>query len=197
KYSGGMVTNYLQGVCMWHIMHRLKWSHNVTEGKALLRGAVTLAPMSSKHKPYEPYTVDILSLMCNNLNLVDPADAAVFTCLTTNFWCTARIGKFTIPRLDTFDPFLHIKPSNVTHEKDCQGVMVTIFHLPKTKYALLGEDISWAQQNGPLDPQVALQNHFNVNNPPMDGHLFAYKHKGCYHPLTKLKFTTSLPSAAK
>ncbi|KIK78096.1 hypothetical protein PAXRUDRAFT_164927, partial [Paxillus rubicundulus Ve08.2h10] len=46
-------------------------------------------------------------------------------------------------------------------------------------------------------PQAALQNHFNMNNPPMDGHLFAYKHKGGHHPLTKLKFTTSLFSAAK
>ncbi|KIK71769.1 hypothetical protein PAXRUDRAFT_22858 [Paxillus rubicundulus Ve08.2h10] len=96
-----------------------------------------------------------------------------------------------------FDPSLHIKPSNVTHEKDWQGLMVTNFHLPRTKSALLGEDITWAQQHGPLDPQVALQNHIAINSPPPDSHLFAYKHKGGYCPLNKSKFTTSLSSVAK
>ncbi|KAF8834533.1 hypothetical protein BDN67DRAFT_914799, partial [Paxillus ammoniavirescens] len=197
QYSGGTVANYLQGVRTWHIMHRLKWSHNDTEIKVLLKVAVTLAPTSSKRKPCEPYTVDILGLMHDNLNLADLADAAVFACLTTTFWCTAWIGKFTVPCLDAFDPSLHVKPSNVTHEKDRQGVMVANFCLPRTKSALLGEDISWAQQHSPSDPQAALQNHFNMNNPPTDGHLFAYKHKGGHRPLTKSKFTTSLSSAAK
>ncbi|KIK78095.1 hypothetical protein PAXRUDRAFT_164926, partial [Paxillus rubicundulus Ve08.2h10] len=139
QYSGGMVANYLQGVRTWHIMHRLKWSHNNTEIEALLKAAITLAPTSSKHKPCEPYTIDILGLMRDNLNLVDPADAAVFACLTTTFWCTAQVGEFTVPRLDAFNLSLHIKPSNVTHKKDRHGVMVTNFHLPRTKSALLGE----------------------------------------------------------
>ncbi|KIK73823.1 hypothetical protein PAXRUDRAFT_177402, partial [Paxillus rubicundulus Ve08.2h10] len=89
QYSGGMVANYLQGVRMWHIMHRLGWSNNDMEIEALLKVAVTLAPTSSKHKPREPYMVDIFGLMRDNLNLADPADAAVFANLTTTFWCTA------------------------------------------------------------------------------------------------------------
>ncbi|KIK94001.1 hypothetical protein PAXRUDRAFT_785178, partial [Paxillus rubicundulus Ve08.2h10] len=197
QYSGGTVANYLQGVRTWHIIHRLIWSHNNTEIEALLKAAVTLAPTSSKHKPCEPYTVNVLNLMRDNLNLTDPAKAAVFTCLTTTFWCTARVGEFTVPRLDTFNPLLHVKPSNVTHQKDRQGLMVTNFHLPRTKSALLGEDVSSAQQLGPSDPQAAFQNHIVVNSPPMDGHLFVYRHKGGHRPLTKSKFTTSLSSAAK
>ncbi|KIK90740.1 hypothetical protein PAXRUDRAFT_151282, partial [Paxillus rubicundulus Ve08.2h10] len=197
QYSGGTVANYLQGIRMWHIMHRLGWSHNDMKIEALLKAAIRLTPTSSKCKPREPYTVNILGLMHDNLDLVDPADTAVFACLTTTFWCTTRVGEFTVPRLDAFNPSLHVKPSNVTHEKDRQGVMVTNFRLPRTKSALLGEDVSWAQQHGPSDPQVALQNHFNMNNPPMDGHLFAYKHKGGHRPLTKSKFNSSLSSAAK
>ncbi|KIK90843.1 hypothetical protein PAXRUDRAFT_124267, partial [Paxillus rubicundulus Ve08.2h10] len=153
QYSGSTITNYLQGICMWHIMHRLGWSHNDMEIEALLKAAVTLAPISSKRKPREPYTISVLTLMWDTLNLMDPAEAAVFACLTTTFWCTARIGEFTVPRLDAFDPSLHIKPSNITHEKDCQGLMVTNFCLPRMKSALLGEDVSWAQQHGPSDPQ--------------------------------------------
>ncbi|KAF8833232.1 hypothetical protein BDN67DRAFT_917395, partial [Paxillus ammoniavirescens] len=151
----------------------------------------------SKRKPREPYTISVLTLMRDTLDLTNPAEAAVFACLTTTFWCTAHVGEFTAPHLDAFDPSLHIKPSNVTHKKDRQGLMVTNFHLPRMKSALLGEDVSWAQQHGPSDPQAALQNHIAVNSPPPDGHLFAYKHKGGYRPLTKSKFTTSLSSAAK
>ncbi|KIJ11359.1 hypothetical protein PAXINDRAFT_84667, partial [Paxillus involutus ATCC 200175] len=162
-----------------------------------LKAAVTLAPTSSKRKPREPYTVNVLSLMRDNLNLMDPAEAVVFACLTTTFWCTAHVGEFTVPRLDTFDPLLHVKPSNVTHEKDRQGLMVTNFHLPRMKSARLGKDVSWAQQHGPSDPQAAFQNHIVVNSPPMDGPLFAYRHKGGHRPLTKSKFTTSLSSTAK
>ncbi|KIK83839.1 hypothetical protein PAXRUDRAFT_152999, partial [Paxillus rubicundulus Ve08.2h10] len=51
QYSGGTIANYLQGVCTWHIMHRLGWTHYDTEIKALLKAAVTLAPISSKCKP--------------------------------------------------------------------------------------------------------------------------------------------------
>ncbi|KIK84530.1 hypothetical protein PAXRUDRAFT_152890, partial [Paxillus rubicundulus Ve08.2h10] len=206
QYSGSTVANYLQGVCTWHIMHHLGWSHNDTEIEALLKAAMILAPISSKQKPREPYTISVLTLMQDTLNLMDPAEAAVFACLTTTFWCTACVGKFTVPRLDAFDPSLHIKPFNVTHEKDRQGLMVTNgvthivttnFHLPRTKSALLGEDVSWAQQHGPSDPQAALQNHFAINSPPLNSHLFTYKHKGGHRPLTKSKFTTSLSSAAK
>ncbi|KIK77047.1 hypothetical protein PAXRUDRAFT_168006 [Paxillus rubicundulus Ve08.2h10] len=185
QYSGSTVANYLQGVCTWHIMHHLDWSHNDTKIEALLKAAVTLAPTSSKHKPWEPYTISALEMMRSNLNLVDPAEAAVFACLTTMFLCTAHVREFTVPHLDAFDPLLHVKPSNVTHEKDQQGLMVTNFRLPRTKSALLGEDISLVQQHGPLDPQTAFQNHLTVNNPPRDSHLFAYKHKGSYRPLTK------------
>ncbi|KIK74617.1 hypothetical protein PAXRUDRAFT_19696 [Paxillus rubicundulus Ve08.2h10] len=182
QYSGGTVANYLQGIRTWHIMHCLIWSHNDTEIEALLKAAVTLAPTSSKRKPHEPYTVNVLNLMRDNLNLTDPAEAAVFACLTTTFWCMACIREFTVPRLDTFDPLLHVKPSNVMHQKDRQGLMVTNFHLPRTKSALLGKDVSWAQQLGPSDPQAAFQNHIAVNSPPVDGHLFAYRHKGGHRP---------------
>ncbi|KIK99867.1 hypothetical protein PAXRUDRAFT_131073 [Paxillus rubicundulus Ve08.2h10] len=197
QYSRSMVANYLQGVHTWHIVHCLIWSHNDTEIKALLKAAVTLALTSSKCKPHEPYTIDVLSLMRDNLNLMNPAGVAVFACLTTTFGCTAHIGEFTVPHLGAFNPLLHIKPSNVMHQKDRQGLMVTNFHLPRTKSALLSKDISWAQQHGPSNPQAAFQNHIAVDGPPVDGHLFTYRHKGGYHPLTKLKFTTSLSSAAK
>ncbi|KAF9228760.1 hypothetical protein BS17DRAFT_792836 [Gyrodon lividus] len=99
---------------------QLSWLHNM-EIKALLKAAAALAPTSSKCKPHELYIVNILIVMHDNLNLADPADAAIFACLTTTFWCTAQ---------------------------DWQGLKVTNFHLPRTKSTFLREDVSWAQQNG-------------------------------------------------
>ncbi|KIK83595.1 hypothetical protein PAXRUDRAFT_153115 [Paxillus rubicundulus Ve08.2h10] len=85
QYSGSTIANYLQGVHTWHIMHRLDWLHNNTEIEVLLKAAVTLAPISSKCKPCKLYTIAVLSLMHDSLDLTDLARAAVFACLTTTF----------------------------------------------------------------------------------------------------------------
>ena len=55
----------------------------------------------------------------------------------------------------------------------------------------------WARQEGPMDPDSALAHHLEVNNPPPDGHLFAYCHKNGYRPLTKTKFLVELAKAAR
>ena len=65
---------------------------------------------------------------------------------------------------------------------------VTVFHLPKTKCLSEGEDVFWSQQNGITDPKAALKNHFQINNPPVDGPLFAYRHVKGLHPLPKKVF---------
>lgn len=71
----------------------------------------------------------------------------------------------------------HITPANLRQEKDDNGLYVTVLHLPFTKASSEGEDVSWAWQNGPTDPYEDLENHMWVNQPPLDGHLFAYKWK--------------------
>ena len=58
----------------------------------------------------------------------------------------------------------------------------------------------WAKQNGETNPIAALDNHRMVNNPPDNGHLFAYHHqrsKNIHQPLTKTKFIKRVASAAK
>ena len=58
-----------------------------------------------------------------------------------------------------------------------------------------GEDVCWARQDGPMDPNTVLAHHLQVNNPPQEGHLFAYCHKNGYRPLTKTKFLAELARA--
>ncbi|KIJ11617.1 hypothetical protein PAXINDRAFT_15527 [Paxillus involutus ATCC 200175] len=129
-----------------------------------------LRPCPSQHvveeDPREPYTVDMLASIWTHLNLSSPLHTAVFACLTTAFYATARIGELTTKTLHSFNPTMHIKPSNVREEWDHQGNMVMNFHLPKLKSAPNGEDINWARQNGLSDPSAAFENHMNLNSPP-------------------------------
>ncbi|KAG6326004.1 hypothetical protein ID866_13085 [Astraeus odoratus] len=60
-----------------------------------------------------------------------------------------------------------------------------------------GEEVNWAKQNGPSDPPEALRWHVQLNNPPMTGPLFAYKHGLTHCPLTQQVFILKLKKAAK
>src|ERR1700733_10600688 len=131
------------------------------------------------------------------LNLQDPLDAVTFACLTTCFYAAGHVSEFTVKRLDHFDRTKHATPANLRQEKDHNGLQVTVLHLPFTKAAPEGEDISWAWQNGPTNPCEGLENHLQVNKPPSSGHLFAYRWKSGHCPLTKKTFISHLAQAAR
>lgn len=116
--------------------------------------------------------------------------------MTTCFYSCARLGEFTVPTLSSFDPTKHISPILVSDERDRQGRQVKKFALPFTKTSPSGEDVSWGAQRGVSDPLSAFENHILVNTPPPSGHLFAYKYKNGYRPLTKRDFLKRLSSAA-
>lgn len=194
-YSGSTVANYFNSVHAWHTLHGLPWSLNTDETSALLKAAKLLAPPSSKRPPRKPYTVDTISRLHTHLNLNDPLEAAVFACLTTTFFSTARTGEFTVLNLNAFDPLNHVTRAHVSQQRDRQGFEVTNFRIPCTKSSPQGEDVSWAKQTGPYDPQAALQNHFTLNNPPPSAHLFAYRTKKGFNPLTRSKFLKTLNKA--
>lgn len=196
-YSAKTITNYICGVRAWHILHGLSWSLNEMEIETLLKASISLAPPSSKRSKREPYTIELMVAISQHLNPLNPLDAAVFACLTTTFFATARAGEFTVPRLDAFDPQIHVKLSNVKDTHDRQNLPMKTFFLPRTKSAPEGEEVSWAKQNGPTDPEEALANHIRVNDPPHNGALFAYRHNDSHRPLTKSKFLQRLTSATK
>ncbi|KAF8812882.1 hypothetical protein BYT27DRAFT_7220759 [Phlegmacium glaucopus] len=115
------------------------------------------------------------ALDADKLDLSKPLDAAVYACLTTTFYSAARLGEFTVASLKAFDPRLHIKVSDTTPT---------------------GEDVYWAAQHRPSDPQAALTNHFNINNPSPDKALFAWRHPQGLRPLTRAEFLKSINTAA-
>ncbi|KAG1865710.1 hypothetical protein C8R48DRAFT_705741 [Suillus tomentosus] len=197
-YSGKTVSNYVNGVRAWHIVHGAEWSLNDAGIDAMLKAAVSLTPTSAKRDKRKPYTVDLIVAIRGKLNLNNPLDASVFACLTTIFYATARVSEFTVPRLNAFDPKVHVSLDNVRDMQDRQNLITKNFHLPRTKSAPEGEDVHWAKQTGPSDPEEAFINHLQINQPPSNFALFAYRHKDNTHrPLTKPKFLSRLATATR
>jgi hypothetical protein len=196
-YSGKTIASYVHGVRAWHILHGKTWALDNNRIDTMLKAAKNLTPSSSKQKKRPPYTVDFITSILQKLNSDDPLDAAVRSCLTTAFYSIARAREFTVKNLSSFDPSTHVKCSDMCHEMDRNGLATTVFHLPRTKTSPAGEDVFWAKQNGPTDPDAALLNHFRINNPLPEAALFLYKFGSTHRPLTKMKFIGCLARAAK
>ena len=197
-YSRKTIAGYLSGVRAWHILHGLPWALNKQEMDTMLRAADKLTPNSSKRKKRRPYTPDFISAVRQHLNLDKPLDAAVFACLMTCFYASARLGEFTVRTLSSFSPSTHVTPQNLSYDQDHGGNKVTVLHLPRTKAAgNAGEDVYWASQNGDTDPSAALQQHLRVNQPAEASHLFSYKALHTRRPLTKAKFLERVGEAAQ
>ena len=196
-YLGKTISNYLHGVRAWHALHSIPWQLDKPKMDTMLRAAEKLTPTSSKRKKRRPYTPNFIAALKQQMNLEDPLDAAVFACLTTCFYATARLGEFTVRTLQSFNPNTHITMRNLSYDQDHNGLKVTALHLPRTKTAgNEGEDVYWASQDGDSDPTTALQNHFRVNQPSKVSHLFAYQAKHARKPLTKAKFLDRVGKAA-
>jgi len=190
SYSGSTLANYAVALRAWHLLHGRVWAIEPSELKAILDGAAALAPPSSKRPKRAPFTPEFICRIHSQLNLSSPLDAAVFACLTTTFYCIARLGEFTVPTIkDKFDPSKYISRRHVTETIDRHGLQVTKFYLPCTKTSPTGEETYWAAQEGLSDPKAALKNHFLVNPAGQDAHLFEWKHptKGM-RPLSKAEF---------
>ncbi|KAK0191738.1 hypothetical protein F5146DRAFT_931255, partial [Armillaria mellea] len=197
SYASTTLSNYLHGVRAWHILHGLPWLVNETETSQLITAAVHLQPPHARKKPHLPYTCDAIATLLQHLNLSLPLDAAVAACLTTTFYSAARLGEFTLPNLQCFDPDIHCKRSNVQKSRYRNNLEQTVFFIPKTKTSIHGEDVFWATQDRPSDPQALLENHFAVNDPPLTLPVFSYIHKGKHRPLTKAAFLSRLHKAFK
>lgn len=197
-YSGNSVSNYVHGVRAWHTLHGVDWRMDAAELATLLKAADKVTPPSARRPKRTPFTIDFITAIRGKLDLTSPLHAAVFACLTTTFYTAARAGEFTVPKLNAFSPQLHITPAGIRTEVDRNGLTSTVFHLPSTKAATVhGEDVSWCPQSGQTNPKAALENHMLVNNPPLNGPLFAYHLRDAHRPLTKNKLIEVMARAAR
>jgi hypothetical protein len=188
-YSPSTISNYLAGVRAWHIIHGLELNSHKPTMDALLKAAVIMSPPDAQRAKRPPLRLEKIAAIKTLLDLSKPLDLAVFACLTTTFWGTAHLGEFTLPDKIHFDAATHIARSAVRQVTDRDGNVAWVFRVPRTKTEVTGEDIYWAAQpSSTADLLQALQDHFRVNDPPAEGHLFAYKHGTSHRPLRKKKF---------
>ena len=196
-YSGKTISGYLNGVRAWHILHGLPWTLEKSEMETMLRAANKLTPAGSRKKKCCPYTPGFILAVRAHLDLEKPIDAAVFACLTTCFYASARLGEFTARTLSAFNPNTHVTLQHLSYNQDRNGLKVTVLHIPKMKAAgNEGEDVYWASQEGGTDPTAALAQHLQVNQPSETSHLFAYRALHTCRPLTKVKFLERVGEAA-
>lgn len=196
SYAGSTLDNYISGIRAWHILHGQAWAMDDAQIRTALAGAANLAPPSSKRPKRAPVTVEIMTKILAQLDLSNPLDAAVAACLTTSFYSLARTGEFTVPSVDKFNSSIHVTRASIRDDQDRHGLKVKVFRIPRTKSSPTGEDLYWATQEGPTDPRFLLTNHFTINNLPPTTHLYAYRHRKSFRPLTKTAFMGRLTTAA-
>ncbi|KAF5373260.1 hypothetical protein D9615_007476 [Tricholomella constricta] len=196
-FAGKTIRNYVYGLRAWHVVHSLQWRPNDNELDLLLKAADKLTPASSKRKKRQPYTVEFITKLREKMTPEDPFDAAVFACLVCLFYSASRVGEFTVRRLDAFNPSWHPSRQSLSRDQDRNGRKVTILQIPRTKTSVEGEEVFWSTQNGPTDPEAAMNRHLEINCPGDEQHLFAYKYKGGHRPLTKTAFVKRLATLAR
>ncbi|KAF8814411.1 hypothetical protein BYT27DRAFT_7250068 [Phlegmacium glaucopus] len=197
-YSHSAVSNYLYGLRAWHLLHGVAWDLNEPEIETLLKGADRVAPALSKRKKRRPFTTEYIEMIQRQLDMTNHLDTAVLACLTTCFYAAARLGEFTVPRLEAFNPSSYVTTANLRTESGPNHSEVTVLHIPRMKAApTKSEDVYWSCQQGLSDPYHAMEHHKQVNNPPATAHLFAYRHKDGHRPLTKQAFIKHIAAAAR
>lgn len=196
-YSATAISNYVAAVRAWHIVHGMAWNIGGPEMDAITKGAKSMAPRTSTREEREPMTVEYIVAVHPHFSDSNPRDVAVFACLTSAFWATARLGEFTVKNLSAFNPEEHVKRSDLGEKEDRNGCKTTTLHVLKTKSnPTQGEELYWAKQVGPADPHEAMRKHLELNNPADDFHLFGYMDKGRAIPLTKRTFQMRVSEAA-
>ncbi|KAH6901711.1 hypothetical protein BKA70DRAFT_1113585, partial [Coprinopsis sp. MPI-PUGE-AT-0042] len=195
-HAGSTVRNYVMGVQAWHIIHGVTWRMNTDELELLLKAAEREVLKGTRSKKRQPWTIEYMLAIRNQLNLTNPLHVAVWACLLTVFFTCSRLGEFTLRTLKSFNAAIHIMPAHVRAETDREGRKSTIFTLPRSKADVAGEEVSFRSQTGDIDPESALDAHRQLNSPPANGPLFAYLERGKPKPLTKSKFLEVVHQAA-
>ena len=198
NYLAQAIKNYTYSLQAWHIIHRIPWNVNNAELQTLFTSTAKNQPLKSTKAQRPPCTIEDLVAIHKNLNPRDPFDTTVLACRTTTFWLVAQLGELTIPKLNAFNPKIHVKYSNLNQNvMDRHGNKVTTIFIPWTKaLKSQGEELNWAAQalTG-ADLEEAMRNHLNINQFDNNSHLFQHHWKGTSRPMSKSIFLTQIRKA--
>ncbi|KAE8180973.1 hypothetical protein CF328_g8986 [Tilletia controversa] len=192
--AGSSIRNWVSGIRTWHIIHGANLNTTHPRVTSTLRGADRLTPASSIKPPRTPFRINHLCIIRSYLALEKPADAAIWACLLVAFWGLARLGELVL-KSGSFDARRNPTGSGLRWEsvaKDAPMILAGVITLPWTKTQPNGEKLVLAPQTDSPCPVRALRKHLVVNQPPQDGHLFGYRGRNRFTPLTRSKFISRI-----
>jgi hypothetical protein len=102
-YAKDTIANYVQGVRAWYRIYNIPWNIDELHIQTMLKRAQKSTPEALKLPKRLPLLVQDIIAVRAQLNLTQPLDVAVFTCLTTTFFTAARLGGFTVKNLSSFN----------------------------------------------------------------------------------------------
>jgi len=152
-------------------LHGSAWNMNEGELKTMLKAAEKAHPQSA-HDGRSANRTPLNHDSCQTpLNLDAPSMPPSLACLTTCFYAAARLGEFTVRRLDAFDPVLHVTPACLSTSRNRKVTNSLSFIFENQSECASAKSVL-AKQDGDTDPVTALIHHRQLNSPPGNGHLF-------------------------
>ena len=110
SHLGKTISNYLNSVWAWHILHSIPWAMEKVEMDTILHVVEKLTPDNLKRRKHYPYMPNFIIQIGWQMNCKIPLDNTIYTCLTTCFYTLARLGEFTTRTLSSFSTNTHITP---------------------------------------------------------------------------------------
>ncbi|KAG2348666.1 hypothetical protein BDR05DRAFT_972953 [Suillus weaverae] len=174
------LNNWMAGLQFWHIINGAPWLASAMVHHTRC-GFSKMVPPSSRHAKQPLVTIEVLSILFDNLSFSDPFDCAVGAAALTAFWCCCH------PNL--FNPLKHVSHSVlplavfVLPNLSCTAA----FCIPWTKMTEEeGATISITACPHHTCPLAALEQHTIINaNVPADAPLFAYCMTTGWSPLMR------------
>lgn len=198
KTSGSSIKNWMSGIAMWHHFSNAPWLGDETLVSKMKRGAIRLAPISSRREPRPPASLEHILVLLRCLDLTKPFDIVVAVVAVCAFLACCRLGELTVPSRQAFSLKFHVARSAVdapTYKVERitfgdRTSVVTELFIPWTKTTKELGALLHIIDTAALPFSKLFQAHLQINGgAPKDSHLFSYKDKdGIFVPLTKRAF---------
>ncbi|KAJ7734594.1 DNA breaking-rejoining enzyme [Mycena metata] len=184
-HAGSTARNNIAALKAWHVAQNQPWKGG-SRLHYVLAGVENLAPESSKRPPRPPINAAMLRVLYRGLDFTVPRDVAVFAAACVAFWGQCRLGE--ILPISGSDTALAHKPTRAHVSRSHRDKRATKLRLPRTKTKKSGDDVVLVAQDKPIDPEIALRMHLQVNCLPSSAPLFADRTRAGFQTLTRPKF---------
>jgi hypothetical protein len=179
-YAGGNISTFMSALWAWHKIYLRPWQGHSSQLNRLVTGAAHLVPASSKRMKTAPVLMSLLDTILATLDWRnDSVDAVVCAFCLIAFYSMVQTGQLVPEYLTKYmvEPRCWPKRTDLLERQNRFGDETTVLFLPHTNSAgYTGEDIFWSALPciGDARPNMALANHFCLNDPPPDTHSFVY-----------------------